>query len=290
MTNLSVAAVTVTFNPVLSDLRDFITRVIPQVGQLVIVDNGSTLDVEQALPASTDSVHIIKLPQNQGLAAAQNVGIEWAMSAGAQHLIFFDQDSNPKEDMVATLLNGLHTLEKQGIAVGAVGPYFLDVRKFPDVDEVNLSSVAQSNLSQQTLIASGSLISLKVLEQVGPMVQELFIDYVDLEWCLRANALGYEHFKIADAYMTHAIGGEPIQFLGKFWPSHNPVRHYFMFRNAIWLYKKTWVPIRWKLIDGLKLIRKFIFYALFAKPRWEHIRMMGRGIWHGLIGRMGPFN
>lgn len=290
MTNLSTIAIAVTFNPVLSDLRAFIARISPQVEQLVIVDNGSTLDIEQALPTSTSSVQLIKLAQNQGLAAAQNVGIEWAIAAGAQYLIFFDQDSNPQEDMVVTLLNGLHTLERQGISVGAVGPYFLDVRKFPSADEVNPSSVTQSNIVQQTLIASGSLISIEVLERVGPMAQELFIDYVDLEWCLRANALGYEHFKIADAYMIHAIGGEPIQFLGKFWPSHNPVRHYFMFRNAIWLYKKSWVPIKWKLIDCLKLIRKFIFYSLFAKPRWEQIRMMGLGIWHGLIGRMGPFN
>lgn len=284
-----IVAVIVTFHPALHDLRTFISRVSPQVGQLVIIDNGSTLDVEQALPVNTDSVQIIKLEQNQGLAAAQNVGIQWAIAAGAQYLIFFDQDSEPNEDMVAILLNGLQVLEQQGIAVGAVGPHFLDVRKFPIADEVNPSGVAQSNISQQTLIASGSLISLEVLKRVGPMAQELFIDYVDLEWCLRANANGYTHFKIADAYMTHAIGGEPIQFLGKFWPSHNPVRHYFMFRNAVWLYKKAWVPIRWKLIDGLKLMRKLIFYALFAKPRWEHIRMMGRGIWHGLIGRMGPF-
>ena len=145
------------------------------------------------------------------------------------------------------------------------------------------------NTAQRTRIASGSLISLEVLTRVGPMAQELFIDYVDLEWCLRANSLGYKNFQIANALMTHAIGGEPIQFLGKFWPSHSPIRHYFMFRNAIWLYKKTGMPIQWKLIDSFKLIRKFIFYALFAKPRWEHIRMMGRGFWHGIIGRMGPF-
>jgi rhamnosyltransferase len=192
--------------------------------------------------------------------------------------------------MVTKLLNGLQVLESQGIAVGAVGPYFLDVRKFPDVDQNSAVSTAQSTTSQRTLIASGSLISLKVLERVGYMVPELFIDYVDLEWCLRANTFGYEHFKISGAYMTHAIGGEPIQFLGKFYPSHNPVRHYFMFRNAIWLYKKSWVPVEWKLIDGFKLIQKFIFYTLFAKPRWEHVRMMVRGIWHGLIGKMGPLN
>jgi len=290
MTNLSIVAIAVTFNPVISDLRALIARVSPQVGQLIIVDNGSTLDIEQALSASTSSVQVIKLAQNQGLAAAQNVGIEWAITSGAKYLIFFDQDSNPKADMVATLLNGLQALEKQGVAVGAVGPYFLDVRKFPDVDQNSVVSSEKYIASQRTLIASGSLISLKVLERVGPMAPELFIDYVDLEWCLRAHTFGYEHFKIAGAYMTHAIGGEPIQFLGKFWPSHNPVRHYFMFRNAIWLYKKSWVPVEWKLIDGCKLIRKFIFYTLFSKPRWEHVRMMVRGIWHGLIGRMGPLN
>jgi len=290
MVKSPVVAVIVTFNPALEDLRSFITRITPQVERVGIIDNGSTLDIEQELKAPLNSVQIIKLAQNRGLAAAQNVGIEWAINAGAQYLIFFDQDSEPKEDMVSVLLNGLQALEKQGVAVGAVGPYFLDLRKFPSLKSGDKLSDASFNTPQRTLIASGSLISVEAVKRIGPMAPELFIDYVDLEWCLRANALGCEHFQIANAYMTHAIGEEPIQFLGKFWPSHNPERHYFMFRNAIWLYKKNWVPIQWKLIDGLKLIRKFIFYALFAKPRWVHIRMMSRGILHGLINRMGPLN
>jgi rhamnosyltransferase len=122
------------------------------------------------------------------------------------------------------------------------------------------------------------------------MKSELFIDYVDLEWCLRAGALGYQHFQVDHVQMLHAIGGEPIVFMGKNWPSHSALRHYYMFRNAIWMYRQSHIPLCWKWIDGFKLIRKFIFYSLFAKPWVEQVKMMLRGLFDGFTGKMGAFS
>jgi rhamnosyltransferase len=121
------------------------------------------------------------------------------------------------------------------------------------------------------------------------MREDLFIDYIDIEWGLRAKAKGFQSFGVCDAEMYHSLGEEPISLLGKKFPNHSPLRHYYHFRNAIHLYKESWVPLNWKLVDGWKLLQKFGFYSLFGKPRRDHFMMMSRGLLHGLLGKSGCF-
>ncbi|MFX8766500.1 glycosyltransferase family 2 protein, partial [Acinetobacter baumannii] len=54
-------------------------------------------------------------------------------------------------------------------------------------------------LHSTLLISSGSLISVEALKAVGLMRDYYFIDYVDTEWCLRAEYLGYKNFVSAQA-------------------------------------------------------------------------------------------
>ena len=139
------------------------------------------------------------------------------------------------------------------------------------------------------LIASGSVIPLKTLDAVGGMREELFIDYVDLEWCERAKSMGYQTYGVCAAKMEHALGDDPISFMGTAYPARSPLRHYYMFRNAIWMYRQNYVRWNWKVVDSLRLLRKYVFYTLFAKPRHIHFWMMTKGMWHGLIGKMGRY-
>ncbi|MGE0800669.1 MAG: glycosyltransferase family 2 protein, partial [Lautropia sp.] len=139
------------------------------------------------------------------------------------------------------------------------------------------------------LIASGSLIPRATLEAVGTMAEALFIDYVDIEWGLRARRLGFRSYGVCGAKMSHDLGDEPIRFLGRALPLHSPLRHYYHFRNAVWLYRSSGLPLGWKIVDGYRLLLKYGFYCLFAKPRLQHCRMMSRGIRDGLLGRLGAF-
>ncbi|CAM5236427.1 hypothetical protein RLIN73S_04777 [Rhodanobacter lindaniclasticus] len=59
--------------------------------------------------------------RNLALAAAQNIGIEWARERGFGHVLLLDQDSEPGEGMVAALLGALRELSAVG-PVAAVGP------------------------------------------------------------------------------------------------------------------------------------------------------------------------
>jgi rhamnosyltransferase len=128
------------------------------------------------------------------------------------------------------------------------------------------------------------------LQEVGCFREDLFIDYVDVEWYLRTTQKGYSLWGVCAATMQHDLGDEPISLFGRTVFAHSPLRHYYLVRNAIALYRSPAISLRWKWSDAIRLTKKSIFYMLFASPRREHIRMMAKGLRDGLAGQMGQLN
>ena len=299
MCSLSVMAIIVSYQPDLASLRGLLEALRPQVALSVVVDNGSDEDVAGWIAANVrDNLHCLALGANYGVAAAQNAGVRYAREAGATHVILFDQDSEPAPDMVAHLVAACLHMESLGYKVAAVGPRYIDSRQnnpppFIQIRGFRLHRQECRNTGDVVrvdyLVSSGCLIPMTALEAVGMMREELFIDYVDIEWGLRSRSMGFQSFGACDAIMEHQLGEAPIRFMGKMLPVHTPLRHYYHFRNAVWMYRQNWPPFNWKVRDAHRLLLKFVFYTFMARPRWQHLKMITLGVLHGLRGRMGVF-
>ena len=87
--------------------------------------------------------------------------------------------------------------------------------------------------------------------------------------------------------MEHTLGENPVLFFGRRIPVHSPLRHYYHFRNAVYMYRWMELPRNWKIVDGWRLVLKFVFYSVITKPRTQHFYYMAKGVWDGLCGRMG---
>jgi rhamnosyltransferase len=294
-----VDCVVVTYNPQESRLQQLLAATLPQVRNVFLIDNGSDsaqLTWLRGLPGPRLQLH--ELGRNKGIAAAQNAGVTLARAHGCSHLLLLDHDSVPSESMVGDLLSAMAAARPAGRGVAAVGPRYLDERQdnpppFIVVRGLRVKRCAcpspDTVVEVDYLISSGSLIPMATLDIVGTMAEELFIDYVDIEWGLRARRLGFQSYGVCGAKMAHDLGDAPVRFLGKSLPVHSPMRHYYHFRNAIWLYRSAQLPLHWKCADGWRLLLKYGFYTLFAKPRLAHFSMMTRGILDGLSGRMGAY-
>ena len=294
----NVVAITVTFHPDLSVLEKQLMLLVGQVKAIVIVDNGSGFDSDalSRISAFGSSTRLIELGENEGIAAAQNEGIKWAISQDADFVVLFDQDSQPAPDMIAQLVHAHGIMVADGYKVASVGPRYVDPRrdtKPPFIRFEGLKLVRCLNGEKENvvrvdfLISSGCLIPIQTINAVGMMKEELFIDYVDIEWGLRARYCGYQSFGSFDAHMEHSLGDSPAKFFGRSLPLHSPLRHYYLARNGVWLYRQPWPPTNWKIVDAWRMLLKFGYYSLFAKPRWHHFKMMMLGFWHGMRGRMG---
>ena len=292
-------AVIVTYHPDVAVLRQLIERLDAQVAAMVIVDNGSSACIATEVAGCSKNVMVMPLGKNWGIAAAQNVGIEHAKKLNADYVVLFDQDSSPEPGMIATLVDAAEHIRESGAKVGCVGPVYVDPRQstppfFVRIRGLSLERILCTGeeatpIPVDHLIASGSLFPMGTLDAIGGMQEDLFIDYVDIEWCERALVMGYQSYGVRSAVMHHSLGDNPIRFMGMQLPARSPLRHYYMFRNAVWLYGQPGLRWNWKVVDGLRLFRKYVFYGMFAKPRAAHLKMMSLGILHGLTGKMGAY-
>ena len=286
-----IVAVIVTYQPDVMVLTQVLEAITPQVDQLIVVDNSN----QKPFLPDERGLHFLSMGYNSGIARAQNAGISVARQLGASHVLLMDQDSIADPDMVACLLQALTQLPD----AACVGPRYMDKRQqnpHPFVRRKGfrfqriVCSTGNAIIAVEHLIASGCLIPVAVLDQVGEMREDLFIEYVDTEWGLRARKHGFQSYGVCAATMEHSLGELPIKFLGKTFPVHSPFRHFYLIRNSVLLCRETWIPLPWKLANLYHSMIKFILYSLLAKPRRQHFRMMSIGLLEGLRGRASEFH
>jgi len=292
-----IIAVTVTFNPDLSMLRKQIENLTASEIEIVIVDNGST-SVAGLLTLADEYKSVLKLTMletNKGIAAAQNIGIGFALEHHYTYVLLMDQDSLPAEGMVSQLYQAAQHYSK----LAAVGPQFIDqnghvhsrfIRTKGLFIDKQLKADEFGCVEVDHLIASGSLIPLKVFDRIGKMEEGLFIDYVDVEWALRAKSKGLHSYGVLAAKMVHSLGDKRVHLLGRSVAIHQPLRHYYQSRNAILLYQRNYIPWSWKVVDAYKLLAKLIVFILASSQKKIELKMIAKGLFDGIRNVKGKYS
>lgn len=290
---MKTTAVIVAYYPDEDVLARLVSALVPQVEHILVVDNNSEGFDFRPIAALSEKVSLVINQENLGIAAGFNQGVAFAIENGSSHVVLFDQDSLPAEDMLAKMHEVFQDAKARGIKLAALGPNYVDVKgagqsPFVKVQGLRLVRVSGENrkfVSVDHLISSGCLVDLEALGVIGVFEEQLFIDYVDTEWCLRAKSKGYELYGVCEAYMKHDLGEQFLTILHKTIPVHSPLRHYYLMRNGVWLIRRPWVGWRWRIIDTVRLTKILIVFSVFGKPRLEHIRSMLRGIKDGLLAK-----
>lgn len=292
----NVFAILVTYNPDEKVFDKVLSSISSQV-PIIIIDNASkNHDFICELSKKHSNIELSFLKSNIGLASAQNIAIGIAKKNMASHVLFFDQDSIIENEFVNNLISAEEALLQSGVSVGAVGPGFYD----PDNNMMYPATVYKGlfikrvSLDKQPIeasfvIASGCLIRMSVLDDVGLMKDELFIDYIDIEWSLRAKALGYPVFVVPSAKMAHTIGEKRISIFGRPISIHSPIRRYFMLRNSFFMMKLPYVPLGYKLREVVFNFARFALGFIFSNDKVVYLQYAIKGITDGIKGRYGAY-
>ena len=224
--NISLIGIIVSYNPDFEKLKRLLEKLIPQVDAIVIVDNGSNTGFANWFKDQKyDRTTLLELNDNVGIAAAQNIGINWANIQGAKQVLIFDHDSEPPCDFVIQLQTIFSALKKNGEKIAAIGPRFIDNRFIKNKTPSPFSKIKcgrmrgyyptndNTIISVDFLIASGCLISMEAVKNIGPMTEALFIDYVDIEWCFRARQLGWSLYGAWGVVMKHELGDNELRMI-----------------------------------------------------------------------------
>lgn len=285
-------SIIVIFKPKLDQLKKVLHLQKKNFKNIIIVNNSPEISLELF---QSSQVRIINNPGNIGLASALNIGILEAKKQGAEMVALFDQDTLLPDDFLQNMLK--HINNYQGSKKPALfSPVFFNhvIDDYGSIINLKPFRLIRSKPNKQEsithpqyVITSASLIPISVLDEVGLMLEELFIDFVDIEWCLRARAKGYEIASFPKVEIAHHLGDSSVSFLGTNYPIHSPLRMYYYFRNAMYLYRLKEIDWNWRLVDSARNLFRFLFYMLFVKDRLTYFKHIIKGYYHGFIKKMG---
>jgi rhamnosyltransferase len=296
---MRILAVVVTYHPEIALLAQVLGSASPQVQGLVVVDNGSTNAKNIGHTATRFDGKIIENKENIGIAAAQNQGVARARAEGFTHVLLLDQDTVLAPGTVTDLAENLKALDRGHGRTAAIGPAYFELNSRQQTRAYRAAGVRLSRLSLASerrpiasdfIIASGSLVPLSVLDAVGGFKEDLFIDLVDVEWCFRARAAGYQSYLSPTATVEHRLGSGTVQIGSREVAIHVPIRNYFGLRNAFGLARQPYTPLAWRFFFVSRSLAFLATYTTLVDKRTLRLRLILRGILDGLAGRLGPLN
>lgn len=280
---MKIYAVVVTYNPEPELLDKQYQSLVPQVDKIVYIDNASS-NGRPYIEKGCHKAEFIVNCENMGLGYAQNQGIRVAVEEGADFVILFDQDSVPSDGLVGELYSVYNEAQKD-MKVALTGPAIMNAYSDntalePGVLLKKNGTVARIPLKRITrvsyCIASGSFIPVKVLDEVGYIQERLFVDALDLEWCLRAQSRGYSIVQTNSAYIMHRLGnGSNDKIL-----SHTPQREYFIVRNNIWLSRQPYIPAGYRCRKRLSTIYRLL--CSLVRGKGDYLKKQLKGVADGI--------
>ena len=272
MVEKEVCIVVVLFNP--NEIHVVNMEELTSTCTVVAVDNSES-------EVTVRSVNYIPLHENKGIAAAQNVGIKYARENAFKYVLFLDQDSKVNGAFVRNLYDEYQKIKETDDKAGFIGPVCIDEASHQEYKNHTDKSVAFTKTS--AVIASGSLVPIAVLEDVGLMDESLFIDLVDFEWCWRAGRKGYTGYITRNVKMYHSIGKEYHNWHGFILGLSAPVRYYYQYRNTLWLFRREYVPRKWKIKSIVRRLFDMLIVPFASSQGWQVLKNMFIGIKDGLF-------
>lgn len=276
--NIKTIALIVTYNPNLLELKKNIEAIINQVNELIIIDNNSNnIDESEKIIKKYNKIFLIKNINNEGIAKAFNQGVKYAIQKGYKYLLTLDQDTTVPNNLIETYEQLLSEIKEDNIAIIC-----------PNLNDINLKCKSNTNKSYEEVeecISSGSYINLKICKKIGYFDENMFIDWVDFEYCKRVRMYGYKIIRINNVEILHQVGrAEEVKFLWRkeIIYNHNSIRKYYYFRNRIYFAKKYNLTIYKNFSYFRNLLKNFLLIFKEKENKIKKIISALKGIYDGI--------
>ena len=289
----AVCAVIVTYN-IGFEIHTCVNSIRNQVSEVVIVDNGSgpetRLELEKLSNRSLATVFLNA--QNKGIGCALNQGVRYGLERGYRWFLTLDHDSEATPGMVAKLLNGWRAAEARGAKVGIVAANPFDKRSHTYYLGGYQSRETDVVVELPNVMSSGSLIGKTAFEIVGFQNEELFLYYVDDDFCVRLRRAGLGVFLCPSAILLHQEAHRAWRnFLGRkvVYNNYGKEACYYISRNACYMLRKLWEykERRYFYRVATRLAKDAVKVVLYDEQPIQKLSFTIRGIRDGIRGRYG---
>lgn len=223
-----VTAVVVIYRPNKEDFLSSLASYVQGLAAVFVLDNSEKIDSSLIAALSRwPNVHYLSFGQNIGLSRAYNKGIQLSRQIKADWILFMNQDST-------FLSNPLSRYQKAAVeGISLLCPQYNTFKK----KAVEKDGTIEISFAQ----TSGSFLSCKAIDEIGFFDENLFLEWVDVDYCLRLKAIGKRILQVNDIILDHHPGTpRTIHILWKkiTYSSYSPLRKYYLIRGALYLRKK----------------------------------------------------
>ena len=275
--------------------------------RILVWDNASTDDSPDQIAEHYPEVKLIRSPQNEGFARANNCGAALLMQSGADYIWILNNDTEVEPKCLESLLMALDEMPQSAVvtakimyeephdviwyAGGVCSRWSKMTRHYGEGDK----DVGKYDRPMLVSFISGCcmLIRREKLEKWG-LFDEFFFAYCeDTDFCLRLLAHGQQLVYEPSARLWHRVSAS-IQknTLGVAGGRITPRQHYLTVRNQLYLIRR-YSKNKW--IVGLGCVYFIIFHelrilmGLLLFQRWEKIVSVVHAIKDGICTPLIPF-
>jgi rhamnosyltransferase len=264
-----IAACIILYNPDVLEVTKNISTYIEHVSKLYIYDNSENKSHKDSFNNNSKIQYFSDL-DNKGIAYRLNQACKTAINEGFEFLLTMDQDSFFTENNLETYIHeistfkDINTIATFGIEYNANDLTF--DKKYIEVDHV---------------ITSGCIINLNLYNTVGGFDENLFIDYVDTDYCYNTINKGFKNIKYTSLFLNHSLGEikkrkslTSLYLKSKRRPIHSNIRIYYMWRNMLYMKKKYQKSFPEHIENLEKRQKKYIYRCInYSENAWEAIKM-----------------
>jgi rhamnosyltransferase len=262
--NIIDVAVVTLFHPdqkVLTNIKSYL----PYVKELLVIDNSEMPSDLSLLQREFSSITLLASGTNLGISKAMNLAINYAKHKGYSWMLTMDQDSSFDSLEIEKFIRLFYLTVDKNLAIFVP----LHNKKFLKEEEIY-------NQKECCVMTSANIININKALTIGGFDENLFIDEVDHEFCLRLKKAGYSIIQNHNCYLHHVLGTKHKELNINLYSSH---RLYYMIRNYLYVrnkHKKI-APNFFKKRD-FYLFKFFIKQILYTKQKKKYIRMLFFGV------------
>ena len=292
----SVAVVVLSWNDRELTVRclDSLASVTYPDARVILVDNGSNDDTVEVVARTSPEVELVRLPTNRGFAGGMNAGIEAALRADAEHVFLLNNDATVEpgvlQPLVGAVSRSVGAACSQILQEGSGTIWYAGARYDPRRGHQGRHTgygqppLAETIAPYPTDRGCGGamLIPRAALEQVGLLDEALFAYAEDVDWSLRAQALGLEILVVPASIVHHRVSAASGG-------ASSPATLYYALRNGL-VVAERYAPLGRLRTLGRRAeaVSAFVVQALRSGSRVAGLRAVLQGLRDASRRRLGP--
>ncbi len=225
MQKIKLAGSVILYNPCDDDISN-IYSYLDDVDILYVMDN-SERDNSKRIPKSKKIVYVYN-NENQGISRPHNYVSEEVRKLGYKWLLTMDQDTYINENVIDEMKKVI--LKNDMSDIGIITPWHCTKLR-EDKPKENITYPLDT-------MTSGNIINLDIHEEIGGFKDWLFIDGVDIEYCLNLGVHNYKIMQLNYIEIEHNLGDIFYRrFINKdiLITNHSAMRRYYQTRNYLYI-------------------------------------------------------